>query len=100
MINDELFFVTLSDILRLYIEKRFRLPATEKTSEEFIAQVRNDSMLSEDHKFSLEKFMTTADMVKFAKMSADNQQKQECLSMAGNFVRETIPQVTEEPKNV
>ena len=99
-LNDEKFFVQLSDILRQYIERRFNLPATEKTSEEFIQQVRNDSLLSDSHKRSLESFLTTADMVKFARMTADTKQKQDCLSMAGNFVRETIPQVTEEPKNV
>lgn len=94
-VNDEKFFVRLSDILRLYIEKRFNLPATEKTSEEFIIQVRNDDILKEEHKRSLENFLSTADMVKFAKMTANSEQKQDCLNMAGSFVQETIPVVSE-----
>ncbi|MCH2205894.1 MAG: hypothetical protein MK132_08495 [Lentisphaerales bacterium] len=93
-LNDEKFFVRLSDILRLYIEKRFNLPATEKTSEEFILQVKNDDILKEKHKRSLENFLSTADMVKFARMSANPEQKQDCLLMAGSFVKETIPLVS------
>lgn len=91
-LNDEVFFVRLSDILRLYIEKRFSLQATESTSEEFIREIRRDSVLSEKQRISLEKFLSTADLVKFARMNADEQQRSECLEMADGFVRETIPQ--------
>ena len=94
-LNDETFFVRLSDILRQYIERRFALPATEKTSEEFIQQLRSDSVLSEKQRIALERFLGTADMVKFAKMNADEKQRNECLNMADNFVSETIPQPTE-----
>lgn len=94
-VNDETFFVRLSDILRQYIEKRFALPATEKTSEEFIQQLRNDSMLTEKQRLALERFLGTADMVKFAKMNSDEKQKNECLTMADSFVDETIPQTLE-----
>ena len=94
-LNDERFFVRLSDILRLYIQKRFKLPATEKTSQEFIVQVRNENLLKEEHKRSLENFLSTADMVKFAKMAADSKQRQDCLNMAGTFVKETIPRIPE-----
>lgn len=93
--NDEAFFVRLSDILRQYIERRFALPATEKTSEEFIQQLRTDSILSEKQRVALERFLGTADLVKFARMNSDEKQKNECLSMADSFVDETIPQPAE-----
>ena len=93
--NDEAFFVRLSDILRQYIERRFALPATEKTSEEFIQQLRTDSILSEKQRIALERFLGTADLVKFARMNSDEKQKNECLTMADSFVNETIPQPTE-----
>ena len=96
--NDETFFVRLSDILRQYIERRFALPATEKTSEEFIQQLRTDSILSEKQRIALERFLGTADLVKFARMNSDEKQKNECLSMADSFVDETIPQPTEGSK--
>ena len=94
-LNDEAFFVRLSDILRQYIERRFALPATEKTSEEFIQQLRTDSILSEKQRIALERFLGTADLVKFARMNSDEKQKSDCLNMADNFVNETIPQPTE-----
>ena len=97
-INDEAFFVRLSDILRQYIERRFALPATEKTSEEFIQQLRTDSILSEKQRIALERFLGTADLVKFAKMNSDEKQKNDCLNMADNFVDETIPQPVEGAK--
>lgn len=94
-VNDETFFVLLSDILRQYIERRFALPATEKTSEEFIQQLRNDSILTEKQRLALERFLGTADLVKFAKMNSDEKQKNECLAMADSFVDETIPKQVE-----
>ncbi|MCM8525213.1 MAG: hypothetical protein NE327_01765 [Lentisphaeraceae bacterium] len=94
-VKDEVFFVRLSDILRQYIEKRFALPATEKTSEEFIQQLRNDSILSEKQRIALERFLGTADLVKFARMNSDEKQKNECLAMADSFVDETIPRTVE-----
>ena len=94
-VNDETFFVRLSDILRQYIEKRFALPATEKTSEEFIQQLRTDSILTEKQRHALERFLGTADLVKFAKMNSDEKQKSECLAMADSFVDETIPKTVE-----
>jgi len=94
-LNDEAFFVRLSDILRQYIERRFALPATEKTSEEFIQQLRTDSILSEKQRIALERFLGTADLVKFARMNSDEKQKSDCLNMADSFVNETIPQPTE-----
>ena len=94
-VNDEAFFVRLSDILRMYIERRFALPATEKTSEEFIQQLRTDSILSKKQRLALERFLGTADLVKFAKMNSDEKQKNECLEMADSFVDETIPQQLE-----
>ncbi len=94
-ITDELFFVRLSDILRLYIEKRFSLPATEKTSEEFILQLREGNQLISEHRAALEDFLQVADLVKFAKMSASEKQRLDCLAMAEKFVTETTVQQNE-----
>jgi hypothetical protein len=91
-LNDEVFFVRLTDILRLYIENRFSLQATESTSEEFIQEIRRDTILSEKQQVALENFLSTADLVKFARMAADAQKREECLFMADSFVKETIPQ--------
>ena len=94
-LDDEAFFVRLTDILRQYIEKRFSLQATEKTSEEFIQEIRQDSILSQKQQIALENFLSTADLVKFARMAADKKQRQECLNTADEFVHETIPSTEE-----
>ena len=52
-------------------------------------------MLTEKQRLALERFLGTADMVKFAKMNSDEKQKNECLTMADSFVDETIPQTLE-----
>ena len=91
-LNDEKFFVRLSDILRVYIERRFALPATEKTSEEFIQEIDRSSLLSENQQQSLKKFLSTADLIKFARADSSEEQKTSCLKMADDFISETIPE--------
>ncbi|MEM7394090.1 MAG: hypothetical protein AAF492_17255, partial [Verrucomicrobiota bacterium] len=48
--NVEPFFVELSNIVRLYLERRFQLHAPEQTTEEFIRSTADAQVLSEEHR--------------------------------------------------
>src|SRR5450432_1848896 len=46
----EEFYTRLSNIVRHYLEGRFRLHAPERTTEEFLYEVSQDKALTQDHK--------------------------------------------------
>ena len=63
----KLFYSELSDIVRHYLEDRFRIKAPEMTTEEFLSDVKTSPALKEEDKESLKNFLNGSDMVKFAK---------------------------------
>lgn len=62
----KLYHSSLTDILREYIENRFRIPAMEQTTEEILFGFRNVAV-DEDSKAKLKQVLILADLVKFAK---------------------------------
>ena len=60
------YFFRLSDIVRQYVERRYAIRAPERTTEEFIREMRDHPVLSSDHQDLLRQFLRSADMVKFA----------------------------------
>ena len=86
-------FAKLTDIVRSYLVKRFRLRATVQTTYEFLNDLRRPaSPLNENQKFFLQDFLTSADLVKFAALPPDTVILENMLDKAGTLVRETIPQ--------
>lgn len=85
------FYFRLSGIVREYIERRFGLMAPERTTPEFLAEVRSDSSLSGEHKTLLGQFLQAADMVKFARYEPAPTEVQTALGTARAFVDQTTP---------
>jgi hypothetical protein len=83
------FYERISSILRHYIEHRFDLRAPERTTEEFLAELKYTDVLSESDKESLEEFLTHCDLVKFAKHSPTNEQIQKTFDLVKEFIRKT-----------
>ena len=82
----------LTDIIRFYMEKRFSIPAEHQTSDEFFhALHKKQDLLSVTQQDFLRKFLYSADLVKFANISADVSLVEEAAHQAENLVRETIP---------
>lgn len=63
----KLYYIELSDIVRRYLENRFRLRAPEMTTEEFLNTVKSNKDFSYEHKSLLADFLSHCDLVKFAK---------------------------------
>jgi len=91
----EVFFVRLTDVLRAYLERRFHLPATEQTTAEFLQALQTSEALAVDQQQMLREFLTSADLVKFARADASLAQMEDAWRKAGQFVAETKPTVTE-----
>ena len=61
------FCTVVSDTVRLYLEERFTLRAPERTTEEFLIELRASPHLTVDQKQSLGSFLESCDLVKFAR---------------------------------
>jgi hypothetical protein len=96
-IDAENFFVELTDIVRTYIESVFDLPATEQTTPEFLEVLKLSDKLSADHRLLLMDFLNAADMVKFARAAADQQQIMNALKSACQFVIDTSESLMRAP---
>jgi len=91
------FFVSLSAVLRRYIEGRFSVRAQEMTSEEFIAFTKEATFVSGKQKNELKEFFSLADLIKFAKHAVTPQDARASLSSVRGFVDETVPLEEKKP---
>ncbi len=80
----------LTDILREYIEQRFRVPAQEQTTNEIMQSLRFADF-SEDAALRLRHVLKLADMVKFAKEVPAENENHRSFNLAKEFVEMTIP---------
>ena len=92
--DSKLFYLLLSDILRQYIERRFGFQAPERTTEEFLAELREDRDFQPDHKALLEDFLSLSDMVKFAEMEPTERDVDASVQACRRFIVETKPTPT------
>jgi hypothetical protein len=83
------FYDRISGILRHYIEDRFDLRAPERTTEEFLAELRFADALSPSHKEMLGEFLTHCDLVKFAKHEPTTEQIQQTFDLVKDFIEKT-----------
>ena len=63
----KMYYVELTDILRNYLENRFRIAALEQTSFEILESIKNSQHLDNDQQKQLRQILSIADMAKFAK---------------------------------
>jgi len=89
------FYERISGILRYYIEHRFNLHAPERTTEEFLAELRFTETLAPADKKVLEEFLTHCDLVKFAKHDPTTDQVQRTFDLVKGFIEKTK---SDEPK--
>lgn len=83
------FHTELTDILRLYIEQRFNVPAMEKTTDEILDELYE---LAESQKASLtnlKQILSMADLVKFAKFNPMADENQLSFMNSKMFVEQT-----------
>ena len=87
----EEYYVLLSNTVRTYLENRFGLRAPEMTTEEFLAAAAEDSVLKDEHKKMLSRFLTHCDLVKFARYGPDVAEMKSAYESAKLFVNESAP---------
>jgi Domain of unknown function (DUF4381) len=84
------FPAAVSDVVRAYVEERFQVQATQRTTAEFLHDclARPGSAL-QDHEQALGEFLRFCDLAKFARWSFDEQAMLGMLASARHFVETT-----------
>lgn len=85
------FYTVLSRIVRTYIEDRFQIKATEKTTREFLIAEKENPRLEHRDRKALADFLVMVDLIKFAKFEATSNCKDEAMSYAEQFISCTKP---------
>ena len=88
------FYVTLSTIVRSYLENRFSLRSPELTTEEFLSEMGRSPDLARTHQQLLREFLQQADLVKFAARMPNDDDVGAQIQAAENFLDETRDQAT------
>ena len=83
------FCTAVSNTARLYLEERFSLRAPERTTEEFLIELRRSHHLAPDQKESLGRFLESCDLVKFARYEPTESALRELHDSALRLVDET-----------
>jgi hypothetical protein len=78
----------LTDILREYLEKRYRIKTHEKTTDEILTGLRYLD-ISDENKNVLRQILTLADLVKFAKEKPLPAENEQSINDTTNFVLNT-----------
>ncbi|MCA9252125.1 MAG: BatD family protein [Phycisphaerae bacterium] len=85
------FYYRLNEITRTYIELRFGLMAPERTTEEFLEEMRTSNALNAAHKAHLREFLTACDMVKYTLYEPSSREIETVFNAARDFVEHTKP---------
>ena len=83
------FVFRLSEILRIYVQRRFKMPAMELTGEEFIVEIVSNPFFSGNYEKLLRDFVNLGDRVKYSKETTEKSQINLLLESAIHFVKDS-----------
>ena len=83
------YFIEVSGVVRHYIERMFGITAPEMTTEEFLIHTASENVLKSEWRELLEDFLTSSDMVKFARYRPSENECEQVFDTAVRFVRES-----------
>jgi len=87
------FCILVSDTIRIYLEERFEFRAPERTTEEFLYELRETDRLLPAQKERLGEFLKSCDLVKFARYEPREPELRDLLGSALRLVDETEPRL-------
>jgi hypothetical protein len=82
------FIFRLSQILRVYVQQQFNLPALELTGEEFITEITHNSFLQKNFEQTLRAFVQKGDLIKYSPLSSRDEELNELLNSAKGFIQD------------
>jgi hypothetical protein len=93
------FCTLVSDAVRLYLEERFELPVSDRTTEEFLGELKDSKILDRLQKDSLEQFLAACDLVKFARYEPGREELEGLYKSALRLIEETVPVRVQSPES-
>ena len=96
----ETYYVTLSGIVRAYLEDGLHLRAPEMTTEEFLPVVSQDRRLGTEQREQLSEFLSQADLVKFARHVPGLGEGEAAYEAARRFIEDTRPDKRERERGM
>jgi len=90
------FTFRLSEVLRVYVERRFDLPAMELTGEEFLLEATEHKFFRNHYDDLLREFIDRSEVVKYSRESMDGEGLRILLDSASHFVKDTHRRLEEE----
>ena len=85
----KLYFSRLTDILRQYIELRFKVPAMEETTDDILRDFGRNKLINEEIRAELKQLLELADLVKFAKLHPLAEENEASQQSAYDFILRT-----------
>ena len=85
----KLYYSRLSDILRTYIEQRYRFPAMEYTSEEILSKFKVLGVIDGESFEKAKQVLMISDLAKFAKYEPQVDENEMCMNNVFDFVSKT-----------
>lgn len=86
----------LTDVIREYISRRYAISSNEKTSDETLRAMKPVLAEQKDLYQQLQKMLSLADLVKFAKWTTTPDENEQSLRTAYDFVHETTPEMVQD----
>lgn len=86
----KLFYITLSDILRTYLQRAFGLDVSADTSAELLRRIKTNKQLNSFVQ-DLRSFLASGDLVKFAKAQPSETTRNQDITCLRQFITQTAP---------
>lgn len=86
----EEFYISLSRIVRFYIEDQYKIDAPEFTTEEFLEEVKEHPEFKVETQELLKNFLISSDLVKFAHIASSSKECNNALQSAKIFIGERL----------
>lgn len=81
------FGIKASDVLRTYIRDQHGVDAITRTSIEFLESLRGNHVFNDNEKAGISEFLTTVDLLKYARQSAGRDELASLLEIAERLVK-------------
>src|SRR5450759_1116657 len=91
-LQEALALINRPETFRVYLEERFNFRAPERTTEEFLHELRGTDLLSAEQKEKLGEFLERCDLVKFARYEPGEPELRNLHASALRLVEETESQ--------
>lgn len=85
--DDERFAVLSTNALRRYFEDGLNIPATGRTSEEFLHSLNGNTRLNKTFSEQLSQFLAQCDGIKFAQQTVDSDQRAKLTTLAKELIQ-------------